>query len=239
MHAEHELKIAEPRETTNDLNNLMRTADVAIIFSTPSAASACPRRQRRPSSRCARWTWAGPERPGAAAGRPQLFADLARGCRPVARPDWLRWPPGRTHAAAPRLRLPRWRRPADGLVLTAHLDITTQLELKARAFELQRKSQLDAIIASVPNLLWTCDSTGAQTSLSPQVVVHRVELSGQLAQGWLEHVHPGRPRRNRGALADAVTHRAPSAPATACAGPMAPTAGLTCALPQRATNPAA
>ncbi len=210
MHAEHELKIAELRETTNDLNNLMRTADVAIIFLdaerrirlfTPPAAAIFP---LRPVDLGRDLKDLVPLQ-----ADPQLFADLAQvQAGSEARLAEVAASGGRTlQRRASVYRAGDGQ--ADGLVLT-YLDITTQLELKARAFELQRKSQLDAIIASVPNLLWTCDSTGACDFLSPQWVAYTgVEPSGQLAQGWLEHVHPDDRAATVERWADAVTHRGP------------------------------
>ena len=219
----------------------MRTADVAIIFLTPSAASGCPRRQRRAIFPL-RPVDLGrdPERPGAAAGRPSAFADLPRR-RPAARPLLAEVAARRTHVAAPRLRLPRRRRPtrrpgADLPTSTSPPEARNQGVAPSRC---NRKSQLDAIIASVPNLALDLATARAPVTSWSRGGLHRGRTkrpAGSRA-GWRISTPTTAAILRSARRRDAPCPSAPASPA--CVRAMAPTAGLTCAPPQRATKPAA
>ena len=189
VNSEHELKIQELHATTADLNNLIRTTQIAILFLddesrlrmfTPAAMDLFPlqpgdvgRDLRHFKSKV---------------GDETLLVDIdAALAEPQQLTRELRLPDGRR---VTRRLLPyrdNNNKPA-GLVLT-YVDTGEALLLR-EAIE-RREAEVRAIVESVPQLLWTAQPDGALDFVSPQWTAHTGRpAAALLGAQWLDSVHP-------------------------------------------------
>ena len=190
VNSEHELKIQELRATTADLNNLIRATEIAILFLdadahlrmfTPAATAIFPvrpvdigrdLRDFMPKEQDHR-----------------LFDDIAMALsRPLPIDRELTLADGRCL----RRRLAPYRDSKNvpaGLVLT-YVDITQQVRLREELARSEAQSQVQAIVESVPHLMWTCTAEGAVDYLNPQWLAYTgVDEATQMGNGWLRQVH--------------------------------------------------
>ncbi len=190
VNSEHELKIQELRATTADLNNLIRATEIAILFLdadahlrmfTPAATAIFPvrpvdigrdLRDFMPKEQDDR-----------------LFDDIARALsQPMPIDRELTLADGRYL----RRRLAPYRDSKNvpaGLVLT-YVDITQQVRLREELAHAEAQSQVQAIVESVPHLMWTCTADGAVDYLNPQWLAYTgVAEEPQRGNGWLRQVH--------------------------------------------------
>jgi PAS domain S-box-containing protein len=78
----------------------------------------------------------------------------------------------------------------DGVVLT-YVDITSQVRLRERMLQAAAQAQIQAIVESVPHLMWTCTPDGSCDYLSPQWAAYTgIPADQQLGASWVEQVHP-------------------------------------------------
>ena len=191
VNAEHELKIQELRDTSTDLNNLIRSSELALIFLdlearlrlfTPPALSLFPLR---------------PEDSGRELRElvplesdPSLFEDVAKALvGDNALDHELNLRDGRIM----RRRVTQYRSDMGvtcGVVIT-YTDVTQQVRYREQQLMVQHQAQLAAIMESVPHLMWTTDANGHCDFLNKQWVAYTgLAAEPQLGEGWLEQVHP-------------------------------------------------
>ena len=190
VNAEHEFKIQELRETSADLNNLIRATELPIIFLdvdcrlrlfTPPATEMFPLRAQDVGRELRDFL---PREVDAS-----LFDDIdaclhqgvSRDRELVLRNERFlrrRVSPYRTDVGG-----------VNGVVLT-YFDATDQVRAREQAVRLTGQAQVQAIIESVPHLMWTCEADGLCDFLSPQWVSYTgVPEEKQLGRGWLAQIH--------------------------------------------------
>jgi len=189
VNSEHELRIRELHATTADLNNFIRSTDLATLFVdanlrlrlfTPGALELFP---IQPIDRGRALTDFRPRTPD-----PELFRDLAAVIeRPATIEKQLHLEGGRSILR----RISPYRdsdEQISGAVLT-YLDVSDQAQLNALLLREQRK--LRDLIVSLPVLVWSAGADGAVQFVSPSFA----EFAGLPAEalhgvGWLNLLHP-------------------------------------------------
>ncbi len=190
VNSEHEFKIQELRETSADLNNLIRATELPIIFLdvdgrlrlfTPPATDLFPLRSQDVGRELRDFL------PREVDER--LFDDIgaclregvSRDCELVLKNQRFlrrRVSPYRTDLGG-----------VNGVVLT-YLEVTDQVRNREQALRLANQAQVQAIIESVPHLMWTCLADGQCDFLNPQWVSYTgVPAEQQLGSGWLAQIH--------------------------------------------------
>lgn len=190
VNSEHELKIHELRNTTADLNNLIRATELAILFLdadarlrmfTPAATAIFPVRAVDIGRDLRDFM------PKEADHR--LFEDIATA---LADPQPIDRELALGDGRCLRRRLSPYRNGKnvpDGLVLT-YVDITQQVQLREELVRSEAQAELRAIVESVPHLMWTGSDVGGYVYFNPQWLAYTgVDETLQLGNGWLQQVH--------------------------------------------------
>jgi two-component system CheB/CheR fusion protein len=190
VNSEHELKIKELRDTSADLNNLIRATELPIVFLdlearlrlfTPPATEIFPLRPQDIGRELRDFL---PRETDAS-----LFEDISR-CLIDGRTLDTELVLGDGRFL--RRRVAPYRTDlgvTSGLVLT-YVDVSQQVRSREQALELSSQSQIQLIIESVPHLMWTCSADGACDFLSPQWESYTgLAAKSQLGYAWLEQIH--------------------------------------------------
>lgn len=210
VNSEHEAKIQELRDTTADLNNLIRATELPIVFLdlegrlrlfTPPAVSLFPLRQEDVGRELRDLV--------PLESDPELFGDIGTALVGGDSHDHeLTLRDGRIM----RRRVAPYRNAigvTSGLVIS-YVDITQQVAWREQQLQRQHEAQMRALMDALPQLMWTCNADGGMDFVNPQWVAYTgQDATADLGRGWLQRVHPDDRAALESNWAEALRQRRP------------------------------